>query len=202
MKYYKFIAENNRGYNGFDYTDYLPRDGQPGKPLPTVEGEIEPCENGYHACEPKFVSRWIDAQLYEVELSGNLVDAEDKTAASDMRFIRKVDKFDEKTQRLFAVWCAREALKLYDNPDPRSVTACDVAERYANGKATDEELAAASGAAWAAASGAAWDAAWAAAWAAAMTAAWDAAMTAAMTAASDAARDAQSEKLLEMCGEG
>jgi len=155
MKYYKFIDENNRGYNGFDYTDYLPRDGQPGKPLPTVEGKIEPCECGYHACKPQFVSSWINAQLYEVELSGNLVDAEDKTAASDMRFIRKVDKWDAKTQRLFAVWCAREALKLVDNPDPRSVAACDVAERYANGKATDEELDAALAAALAAARAAA-----------------------------------------------
>jgi len=151
MKYYKFIDENNRGYNGFDYTDYLPRDGQPGKPLPTVEGKIEPCECGYHACKPQFVSSWINAQLYEVELSGNLVDADDKTAASDMRFIRKVDKWDAKTQRLFAVWCAREGLKLVDNPDPRSVAACDVAERYANGKATDEELDAALAAALAAA---------------------------------------------------
>ena len=45
-----------------------------------------------------------------------------------------------KQLRLFAVWCARGALKLIDNPDPRSVEACNVAERYANGEATDEEL--------------------------------------------------------------
>lgn len=42
--------------------------------------------------------------------------------------------------RLFAVWCAREALSLIDSPDPRSVAACDVAERYANGEASQEEL--------------------------------------------------------------
>ena len=59
--------------------------------------------------------------------------------------------------RLFAVWCAREALKLVKKPDQRSINACDVAERYANGKATKDEL----NAAWAAA----WDAA-RAAWAA------------------------------------
>jgi len=41
MTYYKFIDENNCGYNGFDYTEYQPRDGQPGKPLPTVDGAIE-----------------------------------------------------------------------------------------------------------------------------------------------------------------
>ena len=45
-----------------------------------------------------------------------------------------------KQLRLFAVWCAREALKLIDNPDPRSIEACNVAERYANGEATIEEL--------------------------------------------------------------
>ena len=43
----------------------------------------------------------------------------------------------DKEMRLFAVWCAREALKLADKPDPRSAAACDVAERYANGEATD-----------------------------------------------------------------
>jgi hypothetical protein len=44
---------------------------------------------------------------------------------------------------LFAVWCAREALKLIENPDERSVDACNVAERYVNGEATKEELLAA-----------------------------------------------------------
>ena len=39
---------------------------------------------------------------------------------------------DDRTNRLFAVWCAREALKLTPAPDPRSVTACDVAERFCN----------------------------------------------------------------------
>ena len=60
----------------------------------------------------------------------------------------------DKDLRLFAVWCAREALKLDSNPDKRSVNACDVAERFANGEATIEELAAARAAAR--------DAAWAA----------------------------------------
>ena len=93
----------------------------------------------------------------------------------------------DKDMRLFAIWCAREALKLVANPDPRSVNACDVAERYASGEATDEELAAAwdaardaSAAAWAA-----WDA-----WTAASDAAWTA------SAASAAAGDGQIDKLM------
>ena len=88
--------------------------------------------------------------------------------------------------RLFAVWCAREALKLVD-PDPRSVAACDVAYRFANGEATKEELDAARDAAWAAkdaAGAAARDAAWAAA-----RAAWAAAGDAARAAAGAAQID-------------
>jgi hypothetical protein len=55
------------------------------------------------------------------------------------------------TMRLFAVLQARQALALVGNPDPRSIAACDVAERHANGQATAAELAAASAAARAAA---------------------------------------------------
>jgi hypothetical protein len=46
----------------------------------------------------------------------------------------------EKDLRLFVVWCAREALKLVENPDERSVEACNVAERYINGEATKKDL--------------------------------------------------------------
>jgi hypothetical protein len=42
--------------------------------------------------------------------------------------------------RLFTVWLAREMLSLIKNPDIRSFTACDVAEKFANNKATIEEL--------------------------------------------------------------
>ena len=75
--------------------------------------------------------------------------------------------------RLYAVWCARRVQSLVK--DPRSVTALDVAERYANGAASNDELAAARVAAIAATFENAWDtvrddafeAAWAAAWSAA-----------------------------------
>jgi len=46
----------------------------------------------------------------------------------------------DKAYRLLAVFVARQALSLIDNPDPRSITAVDVAERYANSSATDGEF--------------------------------------------------------------
>ena len=76
--------------------------------------------------------------------------------------LRAVDG-GEMDMRIFAVRCARKVQHLME--DERSLKALEVSEAYAMGKATDEELAAASAAAWAAASAAASAAARAAAWA-------------------------------------
>jgi hypothetical protein len=94
----------------------------------------------------------------------------------------------DRALRHYAVWCARQVQHLM--MDPRSVEALDVAERYADGLATDEELSAAWAAAWAVARAAAWAAAWA--WAAARAAAWAVARAAARDAAWHAVWDAES----------
>jgi len=102
---------------------------------------------------------------------------------------RTVPEYD-KEWRLYAVWCARQVQHLMT--DKRSIAAIDVAERYANGEATADELKATREAAWAAAWAAAWDAAGAAAREAALAAGaavWDAVWDAG-AAAGAAARDA------------
>ena len=92
---------------------------------------------------------------------------------------------DDKTLRLFAVWCVRDTpladgRKVFDLlTDDRSKNALVVAEKYATGNATDQELAAAEVAAGDAAN---------AAGVAARVAARDAAGAAAWAAAGDAAR--------------
>ena len=85
--------------------------------------------------------------------------------------------------RLFAVWCARQVQHLMT--DKRSLDALDVAERYANGQATDNELAAAR------------DAAGAAARDAAGAVARDAARAVARAVARDAARDAAGDAQIQ-----
>jgi len=107
-----------------------------------------------------------------------------------------------KELRLFAVRCAREVKHLLK--DQRSLDALDVAEKYARGKATDQELDAARDAAMAAAGDAAMVASWAAAWATAMDASWaaawaagDAAMAAARDAAWATAMDAAKDEELD-----
>lgn len=73
----------------------------------------------------------------------------------------KTDATD-KELRLIAVKCARQVQHLMK--DQRSINALDVAEKFATGEATQDELGAASAAASAAANAAAWDDASAAAW--------------------------------------
>jgi hypothetical protein len=118
------------------------------------------------------------------------------------------DFLNDKDLRLFAVWCAKEALKLVEDPDLRSADAGsadtgsfwarNVAERYANGEATQDELnaarSAAASAAWSAAS-ATWSAA-SATWSAVASAARSAASAARSAAARSAAESAQIDQLL------
>ena len=100
--------------------------------------------------------------------------------------LRETGKLDDRRARLFACWCVRQVWHLLT--DERSRKAVEVSEAFAEGKATQEELAAA----WAAAGAAAGDAARAAARASAWAAAWDAARA--------AAGDAQCAKICELWG--
>lgn len=96
---------------------------------------------------------------------------EDVPAVDRIWFATRPGVLDIKTARLFAVWCARQALALVANPDARSVNACVVSENFVHGLTANDDLAAAYAAAYAAA---AYAAARAAPYAAARAAAYDA----------------------------
>ena len=154
--------------------------------------EYSPCTNGWEKLlvylgktkaddEPLSIATIID--------SNGLEDA--------IWCLRAVEGKDKET-RLFAVWCARQVQHLLT--DQRSLDALDVAERCANGQATQDELTAARDAAWTAEA-----AAGAAARAAARAAAWSAAMDAAMASDKDAGHEMkrrQEAELRRICGEG
>lgn len=106
--------------------------------------------------------------------------------------LRTVTGEDARIRR-YAMWCARQVQHLMT--DSRSVDALNVAERYADGLATDDELQAANRAAWKVPDASAWTAAGAAARAAIwvnVPLAWAAAGNATWEATAAARRDASS----------
>jgi len=155
MKYYKFLTADNKGeYSGFDFTEYLSKGGKPGKWMPLIENLVE-CETGYHFCDKKNIAEWCNAQLFEIEYKGNIVEADKKYITQQIRFVKKIEKWNEKNARLAACDIAEQiAIKVWNKyypEDTRPQNAIDTARRFANGKATKEEL----DAAWAAAGAAA-----------------------------------------------
>ena len=117
----------------------------------------------------------------------DILKAEQIPALDRLWCILRREVIDDKTARLFACWCAREALKLVpkEQISPRSIAAIETAERFAHGKATKKELEAAANAAWAAANATRDDA-------------WDAARDAARAAARAAAEAVQIKRLIKM----
>ncbi len=165
MTLYKVLNEDGTAYHGGRGAWPLPHDGQPGDWL-EVKGQLVPCENGLHLCREQDLVGWLGPAIYEAEYEGEMVEHEDKVVVRKARLLRRLDAWNERTARLFACDCAERMLSIYERDypgDQRPRQAVEVARRYANGQATQDELAAAR----VAAGAAAWDAAWAAAWVAA-----------------------------------
>jgi hypothetical protein len=191
-KYYK-VLNNKRSCNGGKLL-WVPQ-----KWMPEITN-IEPCSSGYHLCRPSDVIEWLGGnEIWLAEGKGECIVCGDKVVFSQARIVKRMN-WNERTARLFAVDCAMRTLHIFENRHPddkRPRQATIIAKRFANGKATKDELSAA----WAAAGAAAWAAAGAAAedaaWAAARSAAGDAAWAAAMSAARDAERQWHTNRLME-----
>ena len=77
----------------------------------------------------------------DITWSGTVIDILKCTQVNSVsRFWVVYRLLDDKTLRLFAVACARRALASVVNPDIKSIEACNIAEKYANGEATKDEL--------------------------------------------------------------
>ena len=197
MTLFKSLDANNHSpYANFDFSPYLPKNGKPGKWLPKV-ADLELCASGYHGCKDGDILECLRDNIYEVETRGKVLDGNDKFTAQQIRLVRKREGWNETNARLFACDCAARSLKYFEKerPDENRPRECiETARRFAHGKATQEELAAARDAAGAAARAAARDAAGDAARAAAGDAAW--------AAAGDAAGEAFNTMVYEIFFKG
>jgi hypothetical protein len=144
----------------------------------TTIGGLKLCESGLHAsvCAIDAIKYAPGPVVCRVRCSGEIIDGGDKIVCRNREVLWMANA--DSILRLIATECVRKT-PLHDGrtvwdllTDPRSRNAVEVAEKFAHGKATREELAAARAAAWDAARAAARAAAWDAARAAASAAAW------------------------------
>jgi len=144
----------------------LPTDEGPGAWLPAITGKPVACRNGYHATGLNNLLEWLNKSAYEVNSQSEWIDCGDKfVTAGPVRLTRKL-AFDDRIARHFACDCAQRVLPIFERarPNDMRVRECIATARaFADGNATQAQLAAAA----AAAGDAAWDAAGDAAWAAA-----------------------------------
>jgi hypothetical protein len=175
MSIYKMMNGTTGSYGYGDYTDYLPHGKRPGKWLPKQKPAL--CTSGYHYCRDlKQAIIHAGEALYEVEVKGEQVHGSDKSVAEQLRLVRRVPEWNEKTQRSFAMDCARLVVHLNLNSPGLQNDYLNVGIAYAK---------------YGEASAAAKDTAWATACAVAKEAAGTTARDAARDTAWDAAWDAQ-----------
>ena len=94
-----------------------------------------PCKSGW----TKLLAHLGKASADDAPLS--IITVLDSNGLDDALWCLQAVKGHDREIRLYAVWCARQVQHLMT--DPVSLAALDVAERFANGEATDTERAAA-----------------------------------------------------------
>ncbi len=94
-----------------------------------------PCESGWK----KLLANLRKTKGDDEPLS--LVSILDSNGLKDALWCLRAVEGHDREIRLYAVWCARQVQHLMS--DPRGIQAVDIAEKFANGEATKEELAAA-----------------------------------------------------------
>jgi hypothetical protein len=101
---YKFTRPGARSpFTGFEW--------QPGEWV-EVDGETGLCANGIHACRPEALPRWIDDELWLIELDGVEQEHEGVLVARRGRLLERIDAWDDETARDLARSCAARAREL------------------------------------------------------------------------------------------
>jgi hypothetical protein len=69
--------------------------------------DVQPCSNGIHACRPEHLPMWLAAELWEIELDGEIVEGERKLVAQRARLMQPIDQWTPELAREFGLFCAR-----------------------------------------------------------------------------------------------
>ena len=104
---YKFLCAGGLG----PFTRYpwpLPRDGAPGAWV-VAPGGATLCRTGVHGCRVGDLPWWLQDELWEAELDGEVTAGRHKIMAPQARLLRRVEDWDAACAQRFADACARRA---------------------------------------------------------------------------------------------
>jgi hypothetical protein len=84
-----------RAYKFFDAQGRSPYTGVswPSPGAWVEAASVRQCRDGVHGCRPADLSWWLAAQLWEIELDGDIVEARHKVVARRGRLVRRVDEY-------------------------------------------------------------------------------------------------------------
>ena len=77
-----------------------------------VDGEIQPCLTGIHACAKARLVEWLDDELWEIELDGPVLEAEGELIAPAGRLIRRLEGWNDEAARAFIENCIDNTVAL------------------------------------------------------------------------------------------
>jgi hypothetical protein len=84
-----------------------------------AEGEVALCTNGIHACRREALPRWLDAELWRIELEDAREEHDGVVVARRGRLLDRIEDWDAETSRELARSCAARALELAEtHPSP------------------------------------------------------------------------------------
>jgi hypothetical protein len=100
MRAYKFLDGDDRAvFSGFRWP--VPGPGEEAGPWVEAEA-VRLCREGIHGCRPSDLGFWINEELWEIELDGEVVEADAKVVASRGRLRRRIDEWAGGAAREFA----------------------------------------------------------------------------------------------------
>lgn len=107
IRAYKFLAGGGAGrFSGYEWP--RPAGDEPGAWV-SAQGSVAVCVDGVHACRAQNLTDWIDDELWEVELAGEILEEASIVIGERGRLLRRVAAWDAATASEFADACAWRA---------------------------------------------------------------------------------------------
>jgi hypothetical protein len=99
-----------------------------------AEGETGLCANGIHACRVEALPRWVDDELWQIEVEGIEAEHEGVVVARRGRLSRRIESWNPETSRELARSCAAHIRKLAaQHPEPLLLGRAEMIAQIADG---------------------------------------------------------------------